>query len=109
MDDDLNVSGALGSLFDFIRFVNKKIVDRSLSPFEAQVILEEWAKIDAVLGFGMPSKSDVPADVQRLVQERQAARQVKNFKRSDEIRDQLAKLCWIIEDTPQGPRAKPVG
>ncbi len=107
MDDDLNISEALGVLFvEFVRFINKKIVEGSLRPSEAQAVLDEWEQIDKVLGFGMPTKSEVPADVQRLVEERQAARKAKNFKRSDEIRDQLSKLGWTIEDTPQGPRAK---
>jgi cysteinyl-tRNA synthetase len=44
--------------------------------------------------------------VTALVEERQAARKAKNFKRSDEIRDQLKASGWVIEDTPQGPRAK---
>jgi cysteinyl-tRNA synthetase len=47
--------------------------------------------------------------VQQLVEERQAARKAKNFKRSDEIRDQLAKQGWVVEDTPKGPRAKRIG
>jgi cysteinyl-tRNA synthetase len=41
-----------------------------------------------------------------MVEERQAARKAKNFKRSDEIRDQLKATGWTIEDTPAGPRAK---
>ena len=106
MDDDLNISGALGALFDFIRFVNKKMVEGSLRPSEAQAVLDEWEQIDKVLGFGMPKKSEVPAEVQQLVKERQAARKAKNFKRSDEIRDQLSKLGWVIKDTPKGPRPK---
>ena len=106
MDDDLNISGALGALFDFIRLVNKKIVEGSLRPSEAQAVLDEWEQIDKVLGFGMPTKSEVPAEIQRLVEERQAERKAKNFKRSDEIRNELAKLGWTIEDTPQGPRAQ---
>ena len=106
MHDDLNISGALGALFDFIRFVNKKLVEGSLQPSEAQDILEEWHEIDKVLGFGMPTKADVPEEVRGLVEQRQAARKAKDFKRSDEIRDQLAKQGWIIEDTPKGPRAK---
>ena len=107
MDDDLNISAALGAWFDFIRCVNKKMVEGALQPSEAQDILEEWEEIDKVLGFGMPTKSAVPGEVQRLVDERQAARKAKNFKRSDEIRDQLAQLGWTVEDTAQGPRAKP--
>jgi len=109
MDEDLNISEALGVLFvEFIRFINKKMVEGSLRPSEAQAVLDEWEQIDTVLGFGMPTKSEVPVEIQRLVEERQAARKAKNFKRSDEIRDQLAKLGWTIEDTPQGSRAKRV-
>jgi cysteinyl-tRNA synthetase len=102
MDDDLNISGALGVLFEFIREANK----RTIAPDEAAGILATWAKIDQVLGFGLPSRTEVPAEVQALVEERQAARKSKNFKRSDEIRDQLAKAGWTVEDTPAGPRAK---
>ena len=67
-----------------------------------------WQRVDTVLGFGIPGKASVPAEIQALVDERQAARKAKNFKRSDEIRDQLAQAGWVIEDTPQGPRAKRV-
>jgi cysteinyl-tRNA synthetase len=106
MDDDLNISGALGALFDFVRDTNKRLTEGSLGAEEAQTILGAWQRFDKVLGLGMPAKSEVPAEVQQLVVERQAARKAKNFKRSDEIRDQLAKQGWTIEDTPQGPRAK---
>ena len=102
LDDDLNISAALGGLFECVRETNK----RKVAAGEASGILAAWNRFDTVLGFGMPVKSDVPADVQRLVEERQAARKVKDFKRSDQIRDQLSKLGWVLEDTPQGPRAK---
>ena len=106
MDDDLNISGALGTVFDFIRFTNKKIVEGSLRSPDAQDILEEWKKIDGVLGFGVPIRSDVPVAVERLLVERQIARKAKDFRHSDEIREQLVNLGWTVEDTPQGPRAK---
>lgn len=102
MDDDLNISGALGVLFEFIRDANK----RALTPDESASVLATWQQLDQVLGLGLPVKSEVPAEVQALVEERQAARKSKNFKRSDEIRDQLKVQGWVIEDTPQGPRAK---
>lgn len=108
LDDDLNISGALGALFDFVRDQNKRLANRSLAPQEAHLMLEAWKKFDQVLGFGLPVKSEVPAEVQALVEERQSARKAKNFKRSDEIRDQLTKAGWTIEDTPAGPRAKRV-
>ena len=109
LDDDLNISGALGNLFDSIRLTNTQIARNLLSSEEARGILAIWQHIDQVLGFGMPAKSDVPAEVQSLVDERQAARKAKNFRRSDEIRNQLAKLGWTVEDTAKGPRAKRVG
>jgi cysteinyl-tRNA synthetase len=102
LDDDLNISGALGVLFEFIRDANK----RTLSPTEVAGILATWERLDEVLGLGMPVKAEVPADIQALVAERQAARKAKNFKRADEVRDQLKAAGWAIEDTPQGARAK---
>ena len=102
LDDDLNISGALGSLFEFVRDANK----RSITPEEASSILSTWKRLDTVLGIGVPTKSEAPAEIQKLCEERQAARKSKNFKRADEIRDQLTKQGWTIEDTPQGPRAK---
>jgi cysteinyl-tRNA synthetase len=105
MDDDLNISGALGVLFEFIRETNK----RTISPDEAASILATWEIVDQVLGFGIPVQSDVPAEVQQLVADRQAARKAKDFKRADGIRDQLKAQGWVIEDTPQGARAKRFG
>jgi cysteinyl-tRNA synthetase len=105
MDDDLNTSAALGALFEFIREANKRTIPAS----EAAAILATWQRIDQVLGFGLPVKSEATADVLVLVEERQAARKARDFKRSDEIRDQLAKAGWVIEDTPKGPRAKRAG
>jgi cysteinyl-tRNA synthetase len=104
LDDDLNISAALGAVFEFIRDANK----RPIAPDEAANILATWQQLDSILGFGIPAKSAVPAEVQALVEERQAARKAKNFKRSDEIRDQFKATGWVIEDTPQGPRAKRV-
>ncbi len=108
LDDDLNISGALGNLFDSIRIINTQIARNLLSSEEARRILGTWERIDTVLGFGIPAKFEVPAKIQRLVEERQAARKAKNFKRADEIRDRLAQSGWVIEDTPKGARAKRV-
>ena len=109
LDDDLNISGALGALFSFIGEANKRLAAGAFPADEATAVLAAWERFDTVLGLGIPTKSKVPAEIQRLVEERQAARKAKNFKRSDAIRDQLAAAGWIIEDTPKGPRAKRVG
>ena len=102
LDDDLNISGALGAVFEFIREANK----RTLTPAAAADALAGWQAVDQVFGLGLPARAEVPAEVQALVAERQAARQAKDFKRSDAIRDQLASRGWAVVDTAQGPRAR---
>lgn len=102
LDDDLNISGGLGALFEFVRDTNK----RDVSAGEAAGIVAAWKRLDEVLGFGLPARSDVPQTVLDLVAQRQAARKTKDFKRADAIRDELAADGWVIEDTPKGPRAK---
>jgi cysteinyl-tRNA synthetase len=109
LDDDLNISGAIAALFDFIREINRRLAAGSLSPIHAREALEAWQDFDRVLGFGMPTEVIVPLDIQLLVAGRDAARKAKDFNRSDAIRDQLAKQGWVVEDTPKGPRAKRVG
>ena len=106
LDDDLNISRALGTLFEMIRQMNTHMDHFLVSSAEARVLLDEWNKLDKIFGFGLPVESSTPAAIQALVDERQAARKAKNFKRSDEIRDQLKTAGWVIEDTPTGARAK---
>jgi len=48
------------------------------------------------------------AEVQRLVDARQAAKKAKNFAEADRLRARLLELGIVVEDTPQGPRWKRV-
>jgi cysteinyl-tRNA synthetase len=54
----------------------------------------------------MPQAQEAPADVAALAEQRQAARKAKDFKRADQIRDELKAKGWVIEDTPKGPKLK---
>ncbi len=63
---------------------------------------EQWFKQ------GAPGQAIDTAEVQRLVDERTAAKQARNFAESDRIRDQLLALGVVVEDTAQGPRWKVV-
>jgi cysteinyl-tRNA synthetase len=49
------------------------------------------------------------ADVERLVTARGEARARRDFKRADELRDEIARLGWVVEDTPAGARLTPKG
>ncbi|MBO4345229.1 MAG: cysteine--tRNA ligase, partial [Victivallales bacterium] len=62
---------------------------------------------DKVLALCKPEDDGgVPAEIQALAEERQAARKAKNYARADEIRKELDAQGWLIEDTPKGPRVK---
>jgi cysteinyl-tRNA synthetase len=61
---------------------------------------------DKVLGFIFPKEEKLPDEIKKLIEEREHARAIKNWSRSDEIRDELKKKGIIIEDTPKGVRWK---
>lgn len=107
LDEDLNVSAAWGQVFEWVRSVNKGLAENKLSPEAAASALAAWNRMNSVWGLGKKQEvSEVPAELQALLEERQAARKAKDFARSDAIRDQLKAQGWVIEDTPKGPRLK---
>lgn len=107
MDEDLNVSAAWGHIFEWVRATNKALAENSVTAETAAGHLAAWQKLDAVLGVGAKvAVADVPAEFLKLLEERQAARKAKDFKKSDAIRDELKAKGWVIEDTPKGPKLK---
>jgi cysteinyl-tRNA synthetase len=106
LDDDLNISGAWGTVFEWVRDTNRKLAEKSLDAAAAAAALAAWDKLDSVVGVGAPSEVVVPAEITALVEARQAARKARDFKRADAIRDELKAKGWVIEDTPKGARAK---
>ncbi len=106
LDDDLNISGALAAVYDFLRDVNRRIDKDEVSAEGAKNALALLERLDHVVGIFAAPESEAPESVTALVLERQTARRAKDFARADAIRDELAKQGWTIEDTPDGPRAK---
>ena len=105
LNDDLNISGALGKMFDFIREGNRILDSSETVNHEALLnTLKYFNRILDVMKFDLGN--DVPAEILALAEERQQARADKNWGRSDEIRDQLKAQGWVIEDTPSGPKVK---
>ncbi|MEX2548395.1 MAG: cysteine--tRNA ligase [Chloroflexota bacterium] len=103
MDDDLNVSGALGSLFELVRDLNKRVDARSLSTGDARRAAAALRDFDRVLAV-LEEPQELPNGAQRLLDERVAARAARDFAASDRLRDELAALGVMVEDTRDGQR-----
>ena len=109
MDDDFNTAGALGSIFEAVKAVNVYLGEHQNVDMDGLKTAKDFFdKVNSVFGFFTAAKQENggDAEIEALLSERTAARKAKNFKRSDEIRDELAARGIIIEDTPQGTRWK---
>ena len=103
LDDDLNISGALGHLFDTIRESNRLMDQNEFTAADARALLNGWSTINHVLAFD-PDASAIPAEIQSLIDARDAARKRKDWTASDQLRDELARLGWEIKDIKEGQR-----
>ncbi|ETX02520.1 MAG: cysteinyl-tRNA synthetase [Candidatus Entotheonella factor] len=105
LDDDLNIAGALGAIFEMVREVNRAIADRQLSPDDAEQVSALMHRFDTVLGV-LAEDDAVDDRAEALLLERQEARKQRDFARADAIRDELQSLGYTVEDSPQGSRLK---
>jgi cysteinyl-tRNA synthetase len=107
MDDDLNVSIAIATLFDFVRDVNNLLDANALSKTDAQEIQKLIADFDRVLAvIPKPKEETLTAQAQELIKKREEARKAKDWKAADLYRQQLKTMGIVIEDTAQGVRWK---
>jgi len=106
LDDDLNISGALGAIFEMVRDVNRAITHNQLSAAAAQQVAAFMQRFDTVLGLLAEDETTVDRQVEALLEERQQARQTRDFARADALRVQIREFGYVIEDTPQGARLK---
>ncbi len=106
MDDDLNISVALAGIFDFIRDTNRFLDDNKLNKEEAGKAYQLLMKFDKVLGVigEIEDKMKLSEEAEGLIQKREEAREAKDWKTADKIRQQLKRMGIIIEDTPNGVR-----
>jgi cysteinyl-tRNA synthetase len=123
MDDDFNTAAALGMLQRTTRDLNRLIAEARQSEaagFPAELLEEgiaAFSRLGAVLGIltsdpaeyykqkqdeGMKDVALSEEQIRKYIEERKAARAQKNWKRADEIRDELLNKGIILEDGPQG-------
>ena len=102
MDDDMNISGSLSSIFDMVHEGNIQLNDNNVSSADAAAVIEFWHNIDSVLGFMVPSKEDIPENILDLCDKRAIARKEKRWNDSDSIRDQILEFGYAIKDEKDG-------
>jgi cysteinyl-tRNA synthetase len=121
LDEDLNISGALGNLFEAIRKTNRALDTNAIDAADAKSWLEWWDRINSILEIeqSVPKVRDVsgetgfkgdlqilviPAEISALAEARVQARLAKNWRKSDELRDELAARGWEARDTKDGQK-----
>ncbi len=105
MNNDFNISGALGIFFECIHYINLNM--DNLKKGDIENILAYIARINYVLGVIKGSESDTPdKQIMEKIALREKARQEKNFRLADAIRDELKEQGIILIDKPEGVRWK---
>ena len=107
LDDDLNISTALGFLFESIRETNRTMDRNKLDASSARAWLNWWERVNNVLDLETENEVVLPAEVAQLAKDRQNARREKNWKQSDELRDRISALGWEVRDTNDGQKLTP--
>ena len=106
MDDDFNTADAIAAIFELVKFANTNAKEGSSKAF-VQALKDEIVTLSDICGLIVEKKEEIlDDDIEALIAERQAARKEKNFKRADEIRDELLAKGIILEDTREGVKWK---
>ena len=107
MDNALNTSKALAALFVFIREVNPLLEKGDLGSSDKQAILEFFSRVNTVFASFQVEEEGIDDDqISALITEREQARLNEDYRRADEIRQQLEKADIVLEDTKEGTRWK---
>ena len=106
MDDDFNTADAVASVFDLVKYINTN-TDGESSKEYLKNLFDLLVKLTDVLGLIVDKKEEILAeDIEKLIEERQAARKAKDFARADAIRDELLEKGIVLEDTREGVKWK---
>ena len=101
MEDDFNTADAVSTIFEIVRESNSTVKDFSAD--YAKKVLKVLEDLCGVLGIETTKEEEIlDEEIEKLIEERQAARKNKDFARADEIRDQLLEQGIVLKDTREG-------
>jgi len=108
MDDDLNTADAITAVFELVRDLNTMSADSSTSKEQLEAGAAVFDELTGVLGllYNRKKEEEIPAEILELAEQRKTARKEKNFALADELRDRIASLGYIIEETRQGTKIR---
>ncbi len=108
MDDDFNTADAIAAVFEIVRVSNSTVNEDSTLSY-IKHILSVLSKLCDVLGIKTKRKEVIlDEDIEKLILSRTEARKNKDFKRADEIRNELLEMGIVLEDTREGVKWKRV-
>lgn len=103
MDDDFNTADAITAIFDMVKFINIHIKEDDFTIQAASHALASILELTDILGFVFEDDEEIADDkIISLIEERNTARANKDFKRADEIRDELKNMGIELKDTRDG-------
>ncbi len=98
VEDDLNISGAVAVIFKCVRKVNGLLSVGKLDPTGAGRVLEALERINSVLNLFDFSRRPFPAELERLIEEREQARLERNWELADRLRETLRSRGVVVKD-----------
>lgn len=108
MEDDFNTADAVAAVFELVKYINTN-TDADSSKEYLKKNFDLLVKLTDVLGLIVDRKEEMlDSDIEKLIEERQAARRAKDFKRADAIRDELLEKGILLKDTREGVQWKRV-
>ncbi|MCT1194101.1 cysteine--tRNA ligase [Lactococcus lactis] len=96
MDEDFNIANGMTVFYDFVSWVNKGNGGPEVKEFFDQVL--------EILGIKFEFEQSLDSEIEAMIEARQLAREVRDFAKSDEIRDALKAQGIVLEDTKDGVR-----
>ena len=106
MEDDFNTADAAAAVFDLVKYTNTTVSADSSKEY-LQKLFDRLVSLTDVLGLIVDRKEEMlDAEIEKLIEERQAARKAKDFARADAIRDELLEKGIILKDTREGVQWK---
>lgn len=102
MDDDLNMSGALAVLFEFVKKVSQPLSQGILNSRDRDNVLDVMMKINSILGIMDFKEDSMSEEVRLLLEKRKVLRKAGQWKESDAIRVKLLEMGVEVSDTPNG-------